>query len=96
MCRPEPGEILLNLPEFGGPTLRGLFSAGFCQLGQDHPSAIAREKGWKQATPIDAETIIALAPEVILVEDFKGMGTKPFQPIPSNPAPAEIPAIRGK
>lgn len=44
--------------------------------------------------PIDAEQLVAMNPEVIYVEDFMGQGLRPFEALLSNPALAQVPAIK--
>lgn len=57
-------------------------------------AVVAAEKGWEAAVPIDVETLAATAPDVILIEDFQGKGSAPFDELLANPALAEVPAIK--
>ncbi|MBZ2199682.1 ABC transporter substrate-binding protein [Occultella gossypii] len=54
---------------------------------------IAAEQGWNGTVPADAEMILATAPDVILVEDFRGAGLDPFTAILEADALADVPAI---
>lgn len=57
-------------------------------------TSIAHEMGWQAAVPADPETIIAANPDVILVQDFRGEGTGPFQGLLNDPALADVAAIQ--
>lgn len=55
--------------------------------------AVAEEQGWNGTVPADPELILAAAPEVILVEDFRGAGLDPFTDLLATEALAGVPAI---
>lgn len=52
--------------------------------------------GLTQTRPVDAELIAKTNPQVIFLEDFMGLGNKPFASLLSNPALASVPAIVSK
>lgn len=56
-------------------------------------TSIPGEEGWQQSVPVDAEVLVSLSPEVILVQDFMGSGMGGFEELLANPALADIPAI---
>lgn len=56
-------------------------------------AAVAEEQGWNGTVPADPELILATAPEVILVEDFRGDGLAPFTDLLASPALSGVPAI---
>lgn len=56
-------------------------------------SPIAVENNWKSAIPAGPEAIVAAKPDVILVQDFRGEGMKPFESLLANPALAQVPAV---
>lgn len=58
-------------------------------------TSIASEEGWRQSVPADPETLVAINPDVILVQDFRDQGLAPFAELLDNPALSEIKAIAG-
>ena len=54
----------------------------------------AADIGLSKTSPIDAEQLLKANPEIIFVEDFNGAGFDPFQDMLSNPALAEVDAIK--
>lgn len=56
----------------------------------------AQEAGLTATAPIDAELVVRAAPDIVFVEDFMGAGMGPFQELLSNPALAEVPAVKNK
>lgn len=55
---------------------------------------VAEEAGGHGAVAADPEKIAELAPDVILVEDFRGRGEEDFAGLLSNPALADVPAVK--
>ncbi|GAB3818960.1 ABC transporter substrate-binding protein [Tessaracoccus terricola] len=49
--------------------------------------------GITQTRPVDAEVILHANPDVIILEDFQGLGRAPFEELLSNPALADVPAV---
>ena len=56
-------------------------------------NTVAEEQGWNGSVPADPELIVAAAPDVILVEDFRGTGLAPFADLLAAQALASVPAI---
>jgi len=56
-------------------------------------SPVAVEEGWQGTVPADPELVVATAPDVILVEEFRGSGLEPFEGLLSSEALAQVPAI---
>jgi iron complex transport system substrate-binding protein len=54
---------------------------------------VARERSWRAAMPADPEVIAEAAPDVVLIEDFRGAGMEPFEDLLSSPALAGVPAV---
>lgn len=54
---------------------------------------VAEEQGWRGTLPADPEQIVVAAPDVILVEDFRGAGTAPFDSLLASDALAGVPAV---
>lgn len=87
------------------PTTLSLMARGPSVMAMDDtsmlPHLIQRAGGENAAStigitetrPIDAELIGVANPEIIFVEDFRGLGLEPFEEMLSNPALAEVPAI---
>ena len=55
--------------------------------------AVAEEQGWNGTVPADPELLVAAAPDVILVEDFRGTGMAPFTDLLAAQALSGVPAI---
>lgn len=71
-------------------------SAGSLQcnlIKMAHGECISAERGFNTPTPVDAEQLLSLNPDVIIVEDFYNSGLGPFKGLLSNPAVATVPAI---
>lgn len=92
-----------DLPDEGdAPTVLLLMARGGQQMIQPAGSLMANlvaETGGEVvgsgpgAAPADPERIVALDPDVILVEDFRGAGLGPFQDLLRSPALADVAAI---
>lgn len=50
--------------------------------------------GISNTAPIDAELLLKANPDIIFLENFQGGGVEAFQSLLSNPAVAEVPAIK--
>ena len=77
----------------GRPMLMGAHSATTRLVELAGGTSVAAESGWTQAISADPEAIVAAAPEVILVQDFRDQGLAPFQELLDNPALAQVPAV---
>lgn len=53
----------------------------------------AAKVGITATRPIDAEMLVAINPDLILLEDYQGAGEAPFAEFLANPALAAIPAV---
>ncbi|WP_104082307.1 ABC transporter substrate-binding protein [Cryobacterium sp. Y11] len=62
-------------------------------VGISGGDAIAVSSDITAAIPADVETIVAMNPDVILVEDFQGAGLAPFEALLGHAALAAVPAI---
>lgn len=58
-----------------------------------HGISIAAENKWRASVPADVEQLIVANPDIILVEDFRGAGLKPFEQLLNDPAVSQVPAI---
>lgn len=56
--------------------------------------ALSPKGGRPGAVPADPETIVKLNPDVILIQGFHGAGKEQFADLLSNPALADVPAIK--
>lgn len=54
---------------------------------------VAVEEGWRGTVPADPEHIVATAPDVILIEDFRGAGSAPFDELLASAALEDVPAV---
>ena len=94
-----------EVPEPGGPQVLVLSNqAGqpFVTAGAAFPLEVVRLAGGQDASdtlgmnrtgPISAEQVIAAAPDAILLVDMNGTGEQIFEPLLSNSAVRELPAV---
>lgn len=52
------------------------------------------ELGAPGSVPADPEAILKAAPDVIIVQNYRGKGAEDFKPVLENPALADVPAIK--
>lgn len=52
------------------------------------------ELGAPGSAPADPETIVKAAPEVIIIQNYRGRGAEDFKAVLENPALADVPAIK--
>lgn len=73
-------------------------------IGRDNmlPALVARaggrdaaaSVGIERTTPVDAEVLAKINPDVLLLEDFQGQGEAPFRALLDNPAVAQLDAVK--
>lgn len=102
----EREEITGQLDQGAGPRVLTLMARGDQQMmmapttmlnglvREAGGQLVVDEHGLQGSATADPEQIIELAPDVILVEDFRGQGRQDFADLIGNPALAEVPAIR--
>lgn len=57
-------------------------------------TSVAAEAGVKGGVVADVETIITMKPDAIVLEDFRGIGSAPFDALLANPSLADVPAVK--
>lgn len=87
--------VLVMLARGGRPMLMAGGSTTTSLVEFAGGTSIASEQGWTSAISADPEAILAVNPDVILVQDFRDQGLEPFSELLDNPALQSVTAIAG-
>lgn len=90
----EPARVLTMMARGDQRMIKGTTELMNDLVRLNGGAAVIDELGVAASMPADPEQIVALRPDVILIEDFQGRGEQDFAELLANPALQGVPAIQ--